>query len=105
MDSTLILSNLERRVRKLREKMAADKRLAGINLGNTGSPVFNRETEPKNSETDCMPEVELPGLGSGSENENDFDQFPDWKDPKNRAKIEKIADQRKERRKSRGLGG
>ena len=81
--------------------MAADKRLASMNLGNTGSPVFNRQ--PEKDETDCMPEVELPGLDSGSENE-DFSEFPDWKDPKNRAKIEKIADKRKERRKSRGLG-
>ena len=92
---------LERAVRRLRARMAADENLkewvqlkSCMNLGNSGSPLFERtaqksqksETTPKCS-FDCTTEIELPGLDSPDDSKEIEDL--DWKNPKNRAKFEK----------------
>ena len=78
--------------------MAADENLKSMNLGNSGSPLFERTAQKSQSKSensdrtpkcsfDCTTEIELPGLDSPNESKEIEDL--DWKNPKNRGKFEK----------------
>ena len=94
----------ERLVKKLHERMSADSRLSYrmTDSGNTGSPVLNKEDEVKEeikveSQFDCTPDVELPGLDTDDENDQAEVEQLDWKNPQNKAKFEKHNKRRRSR--------
>lgn len=96
----------ERLVKKLHERMSADSRLSYrmADSGNTGSPVLNKEDEPEKKEEikvesqfDCTPDVELPGLDTDDENDRAEVEQLDWKNPQNKAKFEKHNKRRRSR--------